>query len=1249
MNKLFTKIAAFSVGLAMAIGVGVAIGSGSKSNEASREAKAASGDTLSIATYASNNSWQDTNAYPTINFDGYITITGATGGNNNKYYNSNKSWRQYEGDSAQITITASSGATLTSATFVYSNGNNGVLKYSGTNKSSGTAISLSGSSASFTVGHSSGTRNGNIQITSITVSYSSGATPYTTTINTTGGALSTVTGHTSTSFTSENKNGDVYISPSAGYRIPDDLSTFTISSGTATISSRTSFEGDVKLSLTGVSSNITISGSFTKLPTYTVTYNANGATSGTAPTDSEEYASGTTVTVKANSGNLLKTNYSFVGWNTQPDGEGTNYVAGTGTFTITANTTLYAKWSYGSSIVIDKDTFTKAGSGSGYTEYNGERDIGGITIWSYQTMIQSSNVQFQRSNGWITNKTSFKKINKVTLSDAANMVIYLSTTAFDTSSNTRKSSDITTTSGTAIAGTYGYFAVYDTLTSGTKSLASIVVEYEDPTALIAATINGSATVETGSQWTTGGITENVSGDTVTGAEYSFVAGTGVTISSSSQTDGTFTATGTGTVTVSASKDGYNISDKTVTVQNTQPYITLTLNSASNAYTGQTVSISSSFGNGVTGLEWSVTSGAISGTATESDSGYSAKIGGSTGTLTIKAKDKGSSLYETVDVSVIKTAFTTSPADASVGEEKTTQLSAALNSGGAITWESSSNAIATVDATGLVSGVKAGTATITAKSEDDTSVTTSCTITVTETTEATHTYASGDGLTVNIQKAGVTVATATMAQVGSRTQPTWNSTNSEYRLYGTSTLTITPAKNYEITSFKCVFTSNASSSKLPTISYSVDGGSSSAFATNTSYSVDKPDSIVIETSDQNGNYGFKSIEIEFERSETVVTLVSITYAGSLLKTTQYVGQKFDSVGLSFTAHYDDESTEPLLSSDITWNALALGNSVTGSYLDVEVTVTGLTIINSSDVEEIIYFNNLSSDANTYSDLDSYSKKGSFTTVMNTVTNGKESSIKLGSASNGGGSVAITDSTEGMYIARVILVAKDFVSEGATPTADGTTVTVAGSSTSDTFDPTDSWAVYDIDISADETSSVTISTTGNKHRAYIHSITLILESEDKTAVLFAQKILSELTCDASGATPPSSSQWTALSTYYTTGSNVSAEAKALLKTTSAPYETWKDYVVTEDSTESEIICAALVKYDYVVGHKHYTGYGDFIGRYTEGGANYGAQTITVNPISDAIGNSAATVTAITVASVVSVAAIGGYFFIRRRKVQ
>jgi hypothetical protein len=76
----------------------------------------------------------------------------------------------------------------------------------------------------------------------------------------------------------------------------------------------------------------------------TLTYNANSANNGIAPTDfSSPYLSGASVTVLGNTGSLNRTDYNFNGWNTLADGSGTNYDAGE-VFTILTDTTLYAEW-----------------------------------------------------------------------------------------------------------------------------------------------------------------------------------------------------------------------------------------------------------------------------------------------------------------------------------------------------------------------------------------------------------------------------------------------------------------------------------------------------------------------------------------------------------------------------------------------------------------------------------------------------------------------------------------------------------------------------------------------------------------------------------------------------------------------------------------------------------------------------------------------------------------------------------------
>ena len=76
---------------------------------------------------------------------------------------------------------------------------------------------------------------------------------------------------------------------------------------------------------------------------YYVTYDGNGAAGGYT-NDETAYSSGATVTVATNENNhFTHPGYSFTGWNTRADGEGTGYAAGA-TFSISENTTLYAQW-----------------------------------------------------------------------------------------------------------------------------------------------------------------------------------------------------------------------------------------------------------------------------------------------------------------------------------------------------------------------------------------------------------------------------------------------------------------------------------------------------------------------------------------------------------------------------------------------------------------------------------------------------------------------------------------------------------------------------------------------------------------------------------------------------------------------------------------------------------------------------------------------------------------------------------------
>lgn len=151
---------------------------------------------------------------------------------------------------------------------------------------------------------------------------------------------------------------------------------------------------------------------------YTVTYNGNGNTSGSVPTDSNSpYTSGSLVTVLGNTGNLSNGN-SWLSWNTIANGSGTAYSSGS-TFTIVNNTTLYAIYDSGGSSgtlygwLLTTNNIGLKGDYSALTELTNYTGIGyesdgvlyvtqsGITITNklipYQCNIESaSNVVFDK-------------------------------------------------------------------------------------------------------------------------------------------------------------------------------------------------------------------------------------------------------------------------------------------------------------------------------------------------------------------------------------------------------------------------------------------------------------------------------------------------------------------------------------------------------------------------------------------------------------------------------------------------------------------------------------------------------------------------------------------------------------------------------------------------------------------------------------------------------------------------------------
>ena len=120
---------------------------------------------------------------------------------------------------------------------------------------------------------------------------------------------------------------------------------------------------------------------------YSVTYNANSATGGTAP-ESQLKAESIDLTLASNSGNLVRTGYTFTGWDTSAVGNGTSYAAGA-IYAVNAPLTLYAKWAINEWKLLTTEASFTPRDAAGEIVFNGKMWLlGGYTpiqtndIWS---------------------------------------------------------------------------------------------------------------------------------------------------------------------------------------------------------------------------------------------------------------------------------------------------------------------------------------------------------------------------------------------------------------------------------------------------------------------------------------------------------------------------------------------------------------------------------------------------------------------------------------------------------------------------------------------------------------------------------------------------------------------------------------------------------------------------------------------------------------------------------------------------
>lgn len=124
-----------------------------------------------IADYATANNWENSTQYTSVTLDDNITATAAGGGNTGKYYSNGSDWRFYQNEGATLTIAAKTGKELVSVKLKYTVSSSGQLSYGESVVTSETAVSVSGSSAVFSVGNSGTATNGQVRFTEIEVIY----------------------------------------------------------------------------------------------------------------------------------------------------------------------------------------------------------------------------------------------------------------------------------------------------------------------------------------------------------------------------------------------------------------------------------------------------------------------------------------------------------------------------------------------------------------------------------------------------------------------------------------------------------------------------------------------------------------------------------------------------------------------------------------------------------------------------------------------------------------------------------------------------------------------------------------------------------------------------------------------------------------------------------------------------------------------------------------------------------------------
>lgn len=380
-------------------------------------------------------------------------------------------------------------------------------------------------------------------------------------------------------------NTDVATVNSSGVVTPKKVGTATITATVAAAGGKC--EGSV-------SAEFTIKG--------TVTYNANGASGGSVPTDANTYAKDASVTVLGKS-SLYKTNYVFAGWNTKDDGSGSWYDPSSSLTMGTSNVTLYAQWAQCVSSIdfgtaaASTQTLDQAKTDLGNANYL--YSLGGSTTYDNSTSYEG--LKLRHSGDWIGFGVAAGKkvtVTTQTVSTSPNVTIdFSSVTTLSANVDNNYAADADNARYFRIKAANGNAVVINKITIEDDVPACTTPTIAWSTSPANGTVGGNMTISVTSNYPAGvTITSNNSNATLTDRT---VVGSTVSYQLN------YAVAGNANITASVDGDGSTVCDETInldavaiTVKSAPTVGTFTPASGATIKSGTTVTVTGSTGSTV---------------------------------------------------------------------------------------------------------------------------------------------------------------------------------------------------------------------------------------------------------------------------------------------------------------------------------------------------------------------------------------------------------------------------------------------------------------------------------------------------------------------------------------------------------------------------------------------------------------------------------------------------------------------------